>query len=111
MMKQIKQLLFILLIAVTITHCNDLTSSQDAELHFEGEVTYMEIEGGFWAIKMDDETYDPTNMPSQFYDPTNLPSEFQKDGLDVTVSANHAKNRVSHRMVGPIIRIVDITRR
>lgn len=101
MMKQIKQLLFILLIAVTITHCNDLTSSQDAELHFEGEVTYMEIEGGFWAIKMDDETYDPTN----------LPSEFQKDGLDVTVSANHAKNRVSHRMVGPIIRIVDITRR
>lgn len=99
-MKLIKQLLFILLVAVTITQCNDLQSSQDAELYFEGEVTYMEIEGGFWAIETSDETYDPTN----------LPSEFQKDGLDVTVSANHT-DRVSHRMVGPIIRIVNITKK
>ncbi len=100
-MKRIKQLLFILLVAVTITQCNDLTSSQDAELYFEGEVTYMEIEGGFWAIETSDETYEPTN----------LPSEFQKDGLDVTVSANIEENMGSIRMVGPIIRIVDITKR
>ena len=100
-MKRIKQLLFILLVAVTITQCNDLTSSQDAELYFEGEVTYMEIEGGFWAIETSDETYEPTN----------LPLEFQKDGLDVTVSANIEENMGSIRMVGPIIRIVDITKR
>jgi len=100
-MKRIKQLLFILLVAVTITQCNDLTSSQDAELYFEGEVTYMEIEGGFWAIETSDENYEPTN----------LPSEFQKDGLDVTVSANIEENMGSIRMVGPIIRIVDITKR
>lgn len=100
-MKRIKQLLFILLVAVTITQCNDLKSSQDAELYFEGEVTYMEIEGGFWAIETSDETYEPTN----------LPSEFQKDGLDVTVSANIEENMGSIRMVGPIIRIVDITKR
>ncbi len=101
MMQQIKQLLFILLIALTITHCNDLKSSEDAELYFEGEVTYMEIEGGFWAIETDKETYEPTN----------LPSEFQKDGLEVTVSANVEENIDSYRMVGPIIRIVDITKR
>ncbi|MDZ7659324.1 hypothetical protein [Fodinibius sp.] len=100
-MRQIKQLLFILLIAVTITQCNDLKSSQDAELYFEGEVTYMEIEGGFWALETNEETYEPTN----------LPSEFQKDGLEVTVAANVEENKVSIRMVGPIIRIVDITKR
>lgn len=100
-MRQIKQLLFILLIAVTITHCNDLKSSEDADLYFEGEVTYMEIEGGFWAIEAEEETYEPTN----------LPSEFQKDGLEVTVAAEVEENRGSIRMVGPVIRIIDIAKR
>ena len=100
-MRQLKQLLFILFIAITITHCNDLKSSHDAELYFEGEVNYMEIEGGFWAIEAGNETYEPTN----------LPSKFQKDGLDVTVAANVEENVGSIRMVGPVIRIVDITRR
>ncbi|WP_445666209.1 hypothetical protein [Fodinibius sp. AD559] len=100
-MRQIKQLLFILLIAVTVTHCNNLKSSQDADLYFDGEVTYMELEGGFWAIQTDAETYEPTN----------LPSEFQKDGLEVTVSANVEENRGSIRMVGPVIHIIDIEKR
>ncbi len=88
-MRQIKQLLFILLIAFTVTQCNDLKSSKDADLYFEGEVTYMEIEGGFWALQTDEETYEPTN----------LPTKFQKDGLEVTVSANVEENKVSFRMV------------
>lgn len=100
-MRQITQLLFILLIAVTVTSCNDLESSEDADLYFEGEVTYVELEGGFWTLQTDKETYEPTN----------LPSEFQKDGLKVTVAANVEENRGSIRMIGPVIRIIEITKR
>ncbi|PAU93081.1 hypothetical protein CK503_12995 [Aliifodinibius salipaludis] len=100
-MGRITKLLFVLLIAVTITQCNNINSTPDTDLHFEGEVTYMELEGGFWAVQTDEETYEPTN----------LPSEFQKDGLEVTVSANIEENMGSIRMVGPIIRIVDIAKR
>ncbi len=100
-MPRIKHLLFVVLVAFTITQCSDLKSAEDAELYFEGEVTYMEIEGGFWAIETDDETYEPTN----------LPSPFKKDGLDVTVAANVDENVGSIRMVGPVIHIVDIEKR
>ncbi|WP_440999399.1 hypothetical protein [Fodinibius sp. SL11] len=100
-MQQIKSLLFVFFIALTITQCNNVKSTPDADLHFEGIVTYLEIEGGFWAIQTEDETYEPTN----------LPSEYQREGLEVTIAANVEENSVSYRMVGPIIRIVDITKR
>lgn len=100
-MGRITKVLFALLITVAITQCNDINSTPDTDLYFEGEVTYMELEGGFWAVQNDKETYEPTN----------LPSEFQKDGLEVTVSANIEEERLSFRMVGPIIRIVDIAKR
>ncbi len=100
-MLKIKQSLFILLIAVTITNCNNINSTPESELHFEGQVTHMDIEGGFWAIQADEDIYEPTN----------LPSEFKRDGLDVTVSANIEENVGSIRMVGPVIHIVDIEER
>lgn len=81
--------------------CNDLNSASDTDLQIEGKVTYMEIEGGFWAIESADETYEPTN----------LPEEFQKDGLKVRVYANVAEEKASIRMVGPIIHIEKILKR
>lgn len=100
-MKNIAKLLPILLIPFMLIQCNDLKSTTETDLHFEGEVTYMEIEGGFWAIQNGNETYEPTN----------LPEEFQKNGLEVLVYANHAEKKASIRMVGPIINIEKISKR
>lgn len=100
-MLHIKKLLLFFLIIFSVTQCNDIQSTPNADLHIDGEVTYMEIEGGFWAIQTDDETYEPTN----------LPSEYQKEKLEVTIAANLEENKVSHRMVGPIISIVEISKK
>lgn len=100
-MRNITKLLPILLIPFMLIQCNDLKSTTETDLHFEGEVTYMEIEGGFWAIQNGDETYEPTN----------LSEDFQQEGKKVTVYADIEKNKVSHRMVGSIISIVEITER
>ncbi|MGM0546045.1 MAG: hypothetical protein ACQEST_04920 [Bacteroidota bacterium] len=100
-MKYAKILLPLIAISLLVTNCNDLQSVTGNDIQIEGEVTYMNIEGGFWAIKGDDETYDPTN----------LPKEFQQEGLQVTVDAEIEEDKLSSRMVGPIIKIISISER
>lgn len=100
-MRHLKKLFPFLVLVFVITHCNDITSTTDADLYLEGKITYMEIEGGFWAVRTDDETYEPAN----------LPTEFQEEGLEVAIAANIEEDKVSYRMVGPIIHIVEIEKR
>lgn len=96
-----KILLSFLVVLLLITTCDDLQSVPGNEVKIEGEVTYLELEGGFWAIKDDEETYEPTN----------LPEDFQQKGLEVTVHAEVEEDKASFKMVGPIINIRSISKR
>lgn len=74
----------------------------ESELQFDGTVRYIDIEGGAWVIEGEDGTT---------YEPIGLPEEFRQEGLPVRVWAEREEDRVSIRMVGPIISIVHIERR
>ncbi|WP_281492205.1 META domain-containing protein [Desulfosarcina cetonica] len=65
-----------------------------------GTVVYMDLEGGFFAIKDDD---------GKTYEPVNLPETFKKNGLQVRVTARVRDDVGSIHMVGEIIEIVTIT--
>ncbi|MGH7497335.1 MAG: hypothetical protein ACREL3_00615 [Gemmatimonadales bacterium] len=71
-------------------------------IHITGVVTHLELEGGLYAIRGDDEVT---------YDPTNLPPEFQKDGLAVEAEGRRRENMASIHQVGPIVEIERIRRR
>ena len=64
--------------------------------HLEGTVQHLDLEGGFWAIEGADGTT---------YEPTNFPDSFQKNGLKISPEVKVHHDRVSFRMVGPIISI------
>jgi hypothetical protein len=91
-----------------VSEANALLSSESTSAHpadvFEivGKVTYMNLEGGFYAIEGDD---------GKKYDPINLPESFKKDGLKVTVTARLKKGAMSFHMYGAIIDIVSIAAR
>lgn len=97
-----KKLILISIIPLTLilSGCSEL-GINDAEIHITGVVTYMELEGGFWAIQDEDHTYDPLN----------LPDEFKKQDLKVAVAANIEEDMASIHQVGPIIEIISIKKR
>ena len=64
-----------------------------------GNITYKNIEGGFYAIDGDN---------GRKYDPINLPESFRKDGLRVKVTARPRMDAMSLHMYGAIIEIVNI---
>ena len=64
-----------------------------------GNVTYKNIEGGFYAIDADN---------GSKYDPINLPEPFRKDGLRVKVTARRKMDAMSLHMYGAIIEVVNI---
>jgi len=123
--KYIKQALMILICVVAFVGCkgktetsenikntesnvsesNELPSSKSTPAQptdlFEivGNVTYKNIEGGFYAIDADD---------GGKYDPINLPESFKKDGLKVKVTARIKKEAMSFHMYGTIIEVVNI---
>jgi len=96
-MKSSKFLIF-LFIPFILYSCTALNTDSHADLFIQGQVTYINIEGGFWAIQDQNDTYEPIN----------LSDTYKKEGLRVTVSANYAKNRSSVHMAGPLIEIVNI---
>jgi hypothetical protein len=66
-----------------------------------GTVRYFGFEGGFWAVRADnDTTYDPLDA---------LPAPFRREGLRVRVEAR-IRHLFSFHMAGPIIEILDIER-
>ncbi len=64
-----------------------------------GTVSYVPLEGGFYAIRGDD---------GMNYDPMNLPAAFRKDGLRVRVKGVVMRDAVSFHMYGTIIKIIEI---
>ncbi|MTI87076.1 MAG: hypothetical protein FH748_03815 [Balneolaceae bacterium] len=62
----------------------------------EGTVQYIDLEGGFWAIK---------DGQGKTYDPMNLPERFQQEGLKVYTKAKIRNDMASIHMAGPIIEI------
>lgn len=102
MMRYPIELLSILFLSILLfVGCDDMQSLPDSDLTIEGKVTYVNIEGGFWAIEDGEETYEPVN----------LSEDFKQEGLKVTVHADIEKDKVSFRMVGPIIKITSISER
>ena len=64
-------------------------------------VEFLQLEGGCWALK----------VGNDYQQPLNLPAEFKQDGLAVRVLVEPAENAASICMIGPIVRIVSISRR
>ena len=65
-----------------------------------GTVTYVAIEGGFFAITGDD---------GKTYDPLNLPDSLKIDGLKIQCTAREKEDVVGFHMYGIMIEILDIT--
>ena len=66
-----------------------------------GTIRYIDLEGGFYGIETDD---------GQKLDPVNLPEELQKDGLRIEARVEELRDRVSIRMWGTLVRIVEFRR-
>ncbi len=66
-----------------------------------GTVRYINVEGGFYGIVTDD---------GKKLDPVNLPQEFQKDGLRLRARVEPLQERVSVRMWGTPVRMIEFKR-
>jgi hypothetical protein len=66
-----------------------------------GTVRYIDLEGGFYGI----ETEEGTRL-----DPVNLPDDFKKDGLRIKARVEKLADRVSIRMWGALVRILEVER-
>ena len=66
-----------------------------------GTIRYIDLEGGFYGIETDD---------GRRLDPVNLPEEFQQDGLRIEARVEELRDRVSIRMWGTLVRIVEFRR-
>jgi hypothetical protein len=65
-----------------------------------GTVRFLDLEGGFWAVRGDDEiTYDPLN---------GMPAAFRSDGLRVYLVARERRDLGGIHMAGPIVEILSI---
>ena len=67
-----------------------------------GSVRFLNLEGGFFAIRGDDDVT---------YDPTNLPSGFQRDNLRVRFEARIRRDSMGIHQVGPIVDVTSIAER
>lgn len=97
----------LLIAALALCACLDTADGQgDAahskasdEIEFDGKVVHVALEGGFWGI---------VDEQGRRYDPAGLPTEFQRDGLRIKVRARRVTDRLSSRMWGTAIELVDI---
>ena len=75
-------------------------ASKDGEMiYFEGEVVYLDADGGFWGIVTDD---------GKQYEPLALPLEFRKEGLKVKGKLKLRKELYSPNMWGTVVEIIEI---
>jgi ABC-type Fe3+-hydroxamate transport system substrate-binding protein len=75
-------------------------ANADDTVSFTGTISYVPLEGGFFAIDADN---------GNKYDPMNLPTEFGVDGRRVQVYASIPSNVASFHMCGTIIEIITIS--
>ena len=67
-----------------------------------GTVRHFDLEGGFWAIRGDDDvTYDPVG---------GVPEAFRREGLRVRLDARRRNDMGGIHMAGPIIEIISLTK-
>ncbi len=66
-----------------------------------GTVRYIDVEGGFYGIVTDD---------GKKLDPVNLPREFRKDGVRIRARVEPLQDRISIRMWGTPVRIIEFQR-
>jgi hypothetical protein len=95
---------FVLVLLVTaLMACRHAVAPDDPNLvAVNGTVRFMTFEGGFWAIRGDDNvTYDPLG---------GLPAAFQSEGLRVRIEARRRNDMASVHMAGPIVEIISINR-
>ena len=85
----------------TSADCSAFSPSSPDNVCVIGTVRYFGIEGGFWAVRGDnDTTYDPLD---------GLPADFRQEGLRVRVEVR-ITDLGSFPMAGPIVEILDIKR-
>jgi hypothetical protein len=85
----------------TSADCRAFTPSSPDVVCVTGTVRYFGFEGGFWAIRGDDNTtYDPLD---------GMPAAFRREGLRVRVEAR-IRHLFSFHQAGPIIEILRIER-
>jgi hypothetical protein len=95
---------FLILLVTVLSGCGSILTAPDAHnvVRVNGTVRFMTIEGGFWAVRGDDNvTYDPRN---------GLPATFQVDGLRVRLEAKRLDDAGGIHMAGPIVDIITIAR-
>ena len=75
-------------------------TTRGVDLPFTGNATVrcLGIEGGCWALSVNNENYEPTN----------LPPEFKVNGMSVYVRFNTKPGAASICMIGPIVTIETI---
>lgn len=93
----------LLLLVLLVAACRHPAAPSDPDVvRVNGTVRFMTFEGGFWAVRGDDNvTYDPLG---------GLPAAFQSDGLRVRIEARQRNDMASVHMAGPIVEILTINR-
>jgi hypothetical protein len=91
----------LILLVLLAAGCRQPTAPNDPDVvRLNGTVRFMTFEGGFWAVRGDDNvTYDPVG---------GLPAAFQSDGLRVRMEARRRNDLASVHMAGPLVEILNI---
>ncbi len=101
-----RQHILLFLTPLLLISCHNAESARNQvrdkadHIIINGTVSYIQLEGGFYAINSTD---------GKKYDPRNLPQSFQKDGLKVRLQAKTLENAAGFHMYGTIIHIIEIT--
>jgi hypothetical protein len=93
----------LVLVMAAVSACGSPNAPSDPNLiKVNGTVQFMSFEGGFWAVRGDDNvTYDPMN---------GVPASFQVQGLRVRMEARRRDDMASIHMAGPIVEILSLSR-
>ena len=93
----------VMLLVAVLPACGSPAAPADPDVvRVDGTVRFMSFEGGFWAVRGDDNvTYDPIN---------GLPAAFQVEGLRVRLEAKRQRDAVNLHMAGPIVQVITIAR-
>lgn len=91
------------LLVAALTACRQAVAPDDPNMvRVNGTVRFMSFEGGFWAVRGDDNvTYDPID---------GLAPAFQTEGLRVRLEAKRRNDMASVHMAGPIVEIISISK-
>jgi len=93
----------VVLLVMSLSACAGPMAPEDQSVvSVNGTVRFMTFEGGFWAVRGDDNvTYDPID---------GLPVAFQVEGLRVRLKAKRRPDVGGVHMAGPIVEIITIAR-